>query len=300
MIPWSSIGDHEGRVMNAISEIATSRGESVVRFLHPVRIAMHLWQHRNLLTQLTRREVLFRYKGSYLGLGWAVIQPLIMLGVYTFVFSVIFEAKWGVSPQEGRLGFAMALFVGILTFNILGEVANAAPTLILANANYVKKVIFPLEILPAVKLLGTLIHSLLGMAVLIIGMILINHQLSWTVVLLPLAWLPMILFSLGWGYFLASLGVFVRDVGTTVGLLVTVLFFLSPIFYPLKAVPEKLRVFCQINPIAIFVEDARRVVLWGKFPDWPWFLGGLMLSTLVFVLGFMWFMKSKKAFADVM
>ena len=269
-------------------------------FFNPVAVIRHLIQYRDLIGQFTRREVIGRYKGSYLGLTWAFIQPLILLGVYTFVFSIIFEAKWGMSPEEGRLGFAMALFVGILTFNILGDVANAAPGLILGNANYVKKVIFPLEILPLVKLLGAVIHSLFGMAILIAGILLSGLHLKWTIMLLPVVWLPVMLFSLGWGYFLSSIGVFVRDVGATVGLFITALFFLSPIFYPLEAVPEDLRIFCQVNPIAIFVEDTRRVVLWGQCPDWPWFLAGLGISTMIFVLGFIWFMRSKKAFADVM
>jgi len=268
--------------------------------LNPVSIVIHLLQYRGLIKQLVRREVLVRYKGSHLGITWAFIQPLFKLAVYTFVFSVIFENKWGITADEGRLGFAMALFAGILTFNILEEVGNAAPSLILNHANYVKKVIFPLEILPVVKLTGTLIHSLFGMVILIAGLIIANHELNWTIILLPLAWLPMTLFSLGLGYFLASIGVFIRDVGATVGILMTMLFFLSPIFYPLKAVPEDLRIFCQLNPIAIFVEDARRVVLWGQCPNWPWFFAGLAFSTLIFVLGFVWFMRSKKAFADVM
>ncbi|MDY6971268.1 MAG: ABC transporter permease [Thermodesulfobacteriota bacterium] len=269
-------------------------------FLNPVSIVFHLLQYRDLIKQLARREVLYRYKGSYFGITWAFIQPLFKLAVYTFVFSVIFENKWGISPQEGRLGFAMALFVGILTFNILEEVGNAAPTLILNHANYVKKVIFPLEILLVVKQIGTLIHSLFGMVILIAGLIMVNHQLNWTIIMLPLVWFPMVMLSLGLGYFLSSIGVFVRDVGATVGIFITMLFFLSPIFYPLKAVPEDLRIFCQLNPIAIFVEDARRVVLWGQYPHWPWFFAGLVFSTLVFVFGFIWFMRSKNAFADVM
>ena len=276
------------------------KDERMFVFINPVAVIRHLIQYRDLIGQFTRREVIGRYKGSYLGLTLAFIQPLILLGVYTFVFSIIFEAKWGMSPDEGKLGFAMALFVGILTFNILGDVANVAPGLILGNANYVKKVIFPLEILPLVKLLGAVIHSLFGMAILIAGILLSGLHLKWTIMLLPVVWLPVMLFSLGWGYFLASIGVFVRDVGATVGLFITALFFLSPIFYPLKAVPEDLRIFCQVNPIAIFVEDTRRVVLWGQCPDWSWFFAGLALSIVIFVLGFIWFMRSKKAFADVM
>lgn len=276
------------------------RNNGTGSFINPVRIVIHLSHHRELIGQFTRREVIGRYKGSYLGLVWAFIQPLILLCVYTFVFSIIFEAKWGMSPQQGRLSFAMALFAGILTFNILGDVANAAPGLILGHANYVKKVIFPLEILPLVKLFGAVIHSFFGVIILLAGIVFSDLTLHWTIILLPVAWLPVMLFSLGWGYFLSALAVFVRDVGQTVGLVVTMLFFLSPIFYPLEAVPESLRIYCQLNPIAVFVEDARRVVLWGSLPNWPWYFAGLIISLVIFVFGFIWFMRSKRAFADVM
>lgn len=276
------------------------QNELTSSLFNPLNVIRHFLQYRDLIGQFTWREVVGRYKGSSLGLAWAFIQPLAMLAVYTFVFSIIFEAKWGMSPQEGKLGFAMALFVGILTFNILGDVVSASPGLILGNANYVKKVIFPLEILPLVKLFGAVIHSFFGMVILVAGIFLSGLELNWTIILLPVVWLPVMLFSLGWGYFLSSIAVFVRDVGQSVGLFVTMLFFLSPIFYPLKAVPESLRIYCQLNPIAIFVEDARRVVLWGTLPDWPWFFAGLAISFAIFYMGFFWFMRSKKAFADVM
>ncbi len=272
----------------------------MLSFLNPLTVVRHLFQYRGLIKQLTQREVVGRYKGSFLGLAWAFIQPLIMLGVYTFVFSIIFETKWGMSPQGGRLSFALALFVGILTFSIVGDVANAAPGLIIGHANYVKKVIFPLEILPLVTLLSTVIHALFGMAILFIGIFISDLDFKWTVFLLPVAWFPAMLFSLGWAYFLSALAVFVRDVGQSVGVIVTMFFFLSPIFYPLEAIPPSLRIYCQLNPIAVFVEDARRVILWGKCPDWPWYFGGLAVSLLIFLLGFFWFMRSKNAFADVM
>jgi lipopolysaccharide transport system permease protein len=270
-----------------------------MQFFNPINIVRHLWQHRNLIRQLTRREVLYRYKGSYLGLFWAFLQPLLMLAVYTFVFSVVFENKWGISTQNGRLTFAMALFCGILTFNILGDVAGAAPGLIISNSNFVKKVIFPLEILPVVKLLGTLIHACFGLVILFVGMLIAQQPVSWTVLLLPLTWLPVTILSMGCGFFLASLGVFIRDIGTTVGVVVSVFFFMSPIFYPMEAVPEEFRFFARINPIAIYVEDARRVLLWGQCPDWPWFFPGLLFAIIVFIFGFIFFMRSKKAFADV-
>jgi len=275
------------------------QGESIRGFFNPVRIGTHLWKYRDLIRQLTWREVVGRYKGSFIGMGWSFIQPLVMLCVYTFVFSVIFRARWGVAADEGKAAFALTLFMGLITFNVFSEVANSAPTLVLGNVNYVKKVVFPLEILPLVRLLSALINALFSLGVLLLGILVVNHSIHWTALLLPLIWLPMIIFTLGCGYFLASLGVFVRDMGTAIGVLTTMLFFLTPIFYPISAVPEQLRIVFRINPLAIFVEDARRVVLWGLFPDWPWFFLGLVLSVAVLIFGFLWFIKSKKAFADV-
>jgi lipopolysaccharide transport system permease protein len=275
------------------------RGESVTGFFNPVRIVAHLWKYRDLIRQLTWREVVGRYKGSFIGLGWSFIQPLIMLCVYTFVFSVIFKSRWGVASDEGKVVFALALFTGMITFSLFSEVVNSAPSLVLGNANYVKKVVFPLEIIPLVRLLSALTNAVFSLGVLFVGILIFNHFIHWTALLLPLIWLPMMMFTLGFGYLLASLGVFVRDMGTIIGVLTTILFFLTPIFYPVRAVPEQFRIYCRINPIAIFVEDARRVVLWGLFPDWPWFFFGMALSVAVLIFGFVWFMKSKKAFADV-
>lgn len=280
-------------------KIITPGGERVRGFFNPVRIAAHLWNYRDLIRQLTWREVVGRYKGSFIGLGWSFIQPLVMLCVYTFVFSVIFKARWGAEAGEGKAAFALALFIGLITFSVFSEVVNSAPSLVLGNANYVKKVVFPLEILPLVRLLSTLINAVFSLGVLLAGILIINHFIHRTALLLPVVWLPMMMFTLGCGYFLASLGVFIRDIGTVIGVLTTMLFFLTPIFYPINAVPERFRIFCRINPIAIFVEDARRVVLWGQSPDWPWFFFGLILSVAALIFGFVWFMKSKKAFADV-
>lgn len=280
-------------------KIISPVGESVRGFLNPVRIVAHLWKYRDLIRQLTWREVVGRYKGSFIGMGWSFIQPLIMLCVYTFVFSVIFKARWGVESGEGKAAFALALFMGLITFSIFSEVANSAPSLVLGNANYVKKVVFPLEVLPLVRLFSALINAVFSLGVLFVGILIFNHFIHQTALLIPLIWLPMMMFTLGCGYFLASLGVFVRDMGAVIGVLTTMLFFLTPIFYPISAVPEQFRIFCRINPIAIFVEDARRVVLWGLFPDWPRFFFGMALSVAVLIFGFLWFMKSKKAFADV-
>jgi len=283
---------------NKIMKIS-SKGDHILKFLNPVQIILHLWQYRDLIRQLTWRDVMGRYKGSFVGLGWSFIHPLLMLCVYTFVFSVIFKARWGVNPDETRASFALALFMGLITFGIFSEVINSAPGLVLANANYVKKVVFPLEILVTVKLLSALINALFSLIILLTGTAFVQGIIHWTVIILPLVWLPIIMFTLGCGYFLASLGVFIRDISATIGILTTMLFFLTPIFYPINAVPEQFRFILRLNPISIFVEDSRKAVLWGLFPDWNWFIGGLIFSLLIWILGFIWFMKSKRAFADV-
>lgn len=277
-----------------------SGGEGAGCF-NPIWLVLRLWGQRELIRQLAWREVVGRYKGSFVGLGWSFIQPLLMLGVYTFVFSVIFNARWGTEAGAGesRAVFALALYMGLITFNIFAEVANGAPSLILANPNYVKKVVFPLEILPVVRLLSVLTNALFSLLVLIIGLLLVYQAIPWTALLLPVAWLPLLLFTLGCGYLLAALGVFVRDVEATIGILTTMLLFLSPIFYPISLVPERFRVFSQVNPLAIFVEASRRVMLWGQVPDWSTYSAVLALSLLWFVLGAGCFMKLKKAFADV-
>ncbi len=283
-----------------MKEAENNSETGVFFFLSPVKIMFHLWNHRNLIRQFTWREVVSRYKGSYMGMGWSVVQPLLMLFIYTFVFSVIFKARWGADPNESRLAFGLALFIGLITFGIFSEVANTSPFIVLSHSNLVKKIVFPLEILPLVRLLSTLVNAIFSLAVLFIGVLAVYHHIHLTIILLPLVWIPMCLFSLGCGYFLSSLGVFIRDIGATINVITTMFLFLTPIFYPLDAVPERFRVFCLLNPIAIYVEDARRVVLWGITPNWSLFFAGLIFSIIVFLAGFAWFMKTKKAFADVL
>ncbi len=278
----------------------TAAGESVFRYLNPVLPICLLVRHRRLIWQLTRRDLLLRYKGSFIGLGWSFVQPLMMLAVYTFVFSVVFKAKWGIGNDQPQSQFALTLFISIITYNIFAELANMAPQMILNNATYVKKVVFPLEILPVVGLLTVLINVLFSMTIWLLGMHLAAGGVPLTAMLLPLVWLPLILFSLGCAYFLSSIGVFIRDVGATMGILTTVFLFMSPIFYPLSSIPARFQVFCRFNPFAVFVEDARKVAIWGQVPDWPLFGMFTGLSLLMFLLGFAWFMKSRRAFADVM
>lgn len=263
-------------------------------------LARSLWQHRNLIMQMTRREVVGRYRGSIMGLAWSFFNPILMLAVYTFVFSVVFKARWGTGDEESKTGFAIVLFVGMIVYGLFAEITNRAPGLILANINYVKKVVFPIEILPVVGLGAALFHTLISLGVLLAAILLVNGSLAWTAVFFPLVILPLLVATLGIAWFLASLGVFVRDVGQTVGIFTTVLMFVSPVFYPVTALPEKFQIWLMLNPLTFVIEQSRAVMIFGKQPDWLelWIYAGASLA--VAWAGFWWFQKTRKGFADVL
>ena len=247
---------------------------------------------------MMRREVVGRYKGSVMGLAWSFFNPVFMLIVYTFVFSVIFKSRWGV--DESRTLFAVVLFVGLIVLNLFSEVVNRAPSLILSNVNYVKKVVFPLEILPVVAIGAALFHALISLGVLLLAFMLFNGFVHWTVIFVPLILLPLIILTLGVSWLLAAIGVFLRDIGQTIAILTTVLMFLSPVFYPVTAVPEGFRPFIMANPLTFIIEQAREVLIWGRLPDWF----GLGLYTIIVSiiawLGYALFQKMRKGFADVL
>ena len=258
------------------------------------------WHRRALIRQMIRREVVGRYRGSLLGLLWSFITPVLMLAVYTFVFSVVFRAKWGEQGSGDRLEFALVLFAGLIVFSLFSECLTRAPTLITSNVNYVKKVIFPLDILPWVSLGSALFHALVSFAVLLIALPFGGFGWQATMLWLPLLLLPFMLLILGLSWFFASLGVFVRDVAALVTMAMTVLMFLSPIFYPASALPEQLRSWLFLNPVTFIIEQARDVVVWGRPPDFAG-LGLYAAGALIVAwLGYFWFQKTRKGFADVL
>ena len=265
-----------------------------------VALTNSLWRNRQLIAQMTRREVAGRYKGSALGLAWSFFNPVFMLAVYTFVFSVVFKARWGLDGDESKTQFAVVLFVGLIVSGLFSEVMNRAPGLILANVNYVKKVIFPLDVLPVVSMGAALFHSAISLGVLLVAFFLFNGYLHWTAILMPLILLPFAVLTLGLAWMLASLGVFLRDVGQTVGIVTTVMTFLAPVFYPVSAVPEKFRTWLMANPMTFIVGQAREVLIWGHLPDWLGLGIYAMVATAVAWLGYAWFQKTRKGFADVL
>jgi lipopolysaccharide transport system permease protein len=262
-------------------------------------MARNLYRHGNLVRQFAWRDVTARYKGSYLGILWSFINPLLMLAVYAFVFSFVFKSRWGVATGGSRLDFALTLFCGLTVFNIFSEPVSRAPSLIIANPSYVKKVVFPLETLPLSALLSSLVNAAISIVILLIASLAIRHTLSPTIPIFVIVLLPLCALTLGLAWFLASLGVFLRDLATPVTVTVQVLFFMSGIFFPLSAIPDRYRVFMRINPLTSILEDARRTLLWGRMPDWHWWLLTTIPALVIMQLGYMAFMRSRKAFGDV-
>ena len=265
-----------------------------------VALIESLWRNRHLIVQMTRREVVGRYKGSVLGLAWSFLTPILMLAVYTFVFSVVFKARWGTDGDESKTQFALVLFVGMIVHGLFAEVLNRAPGLILSNINYVKKVVFPLDVLPVIAMGAALFHASISLAVLLIAFALFNGYLHWTAIFIPVVLLPLVILTLGVAWIFASLGVFLRDVGQTVGIITTMMLFLAPIFYPVTALPEDVRPLIMANPLTFIIEEARGVVILGRMPEWTGLGIYTLAATAVAWAGFAWFQKTRKGFADVL
>lgn len=266
----------------------------------PAAMFRSFWRNRDLIWQMTRREIAARYRGSIIGLVWSFINPLLMLAVYTFVFSVVFKARWGISSNESRTDFALILFAGMIVFGLFAEMINRAPTQIISNASYVKKVVFPLEILSLVSLGSVLFHSMVSLIVLLLAQLIINRGIPWTAVLFPLVLLPLIFASLGVTWFLAALGVYIRDIGQITAVLTTVLMFLSAVFYPVSVLPENYQAWLRLNPLVLIIAESREVLIFGNLPNWLWLGVSLLIGFTIAFAGFWWFQKTRKGFADVL
>ncbi|UHQ22694.1 ABC transporter permease [Lysobacter sp. 5GHs7-4] len=259
------------------------------------------WRERRLIAQLIRRDVLGRYRGSIMGVAWSFLYPVLMLAVYTFVFSVVFEAKWpGSLAGQGKARFALLLFIGVIAHGLIAEALIKAPSLIVGNTNYVKKVVFPLETL-AWSLMGSAVfHALASLTILMVAKLLLEGSIPLTALWLPVILLPLVLFALGISWLLASLGVFIRDIGQMTGVVSTVLMFLAPVFYPIASLPEKYRAWVYANPITVAIEESRAALFTEIAPD-PAMLIRYYAFALVFMaFGYWWFQKSRRGFADVL
>jgi lipopolysaccharide transport system permease protein len=259
-----------------------------------------LWQHRRLLGELIRRELAERYRGSLLGVFWAFLSPLAFLLVFTFVFTTVFQARFGMEPGGGRLQFALFLMAGLIMYNFFSECTIRAPRVIVENANYVKKVVFPLELLPAVTVGAALINLVVGLGILLAGSLVAYQRVPATALLMPLLLAPLALFVLGLAWFLSSLGVFLRDVGQMIAPLVQMMLFLSPVFYPADSLPESAQAVMALNPLAFFIESGRSLWLEGQTPAPTSWLTYLLVSLATMWAGGYWFKRTRHGFADVL
>jgi lipopolysaccharide transport system permease protein len=248
---------------------------------------------------MTRREIKKKYQGTLLGLAWSLINPLLMLSVYTFVFGVVFKSRWGTTGDESRIDFAINLFAGLIVFGIFSESLNQSPGLIISNANYVKRVIFPLEILSIVSVASILFNAAMSVFVLLLMQLIFKGSLPFTIIFFPLVVLPIILLGLGASWFFSALGVYLRDIGQVLGFLTTILLFTSAIFFPISALPEQYQSILKLNPLVLIIEQSRSVLVYGNAPDWVASFILLMIGGLAAWIGYWWFQKTRKGFADV-
>lgn len=266
----------------------------------PKALLASLKTNRDLILALTRREIEGRYRGSTFGLAWSFFNPLLMLAIYTFFFSFVLKAKWGGSEISSPANFAIILFAGLIVHGMFSECIMRAPTLISGNVNFVKKVVFPLDIFPWVALLSALFHMLVSLFVLLVMMIVFGETIHWKIILLPAVFVPFLLMTIGVTWFLAAIGVFVKDVGQMMSFASSILLFLSPIFYPLASLPESLQTVAFLNPLTLIVEQTRQVGLFGYWPDFSGLAVYTVISLLVAYTGFWFFQRLRKDFADVL
>lgn len=256
-------------------------------------------RHRTLTMELTKRDVLGRYRGASFGLLWSLISPFLLLCVYTFAFGTVMGSRW---PQigNGQTHFSIILFAGLIVHGLFSECLNRAPGLVLANPNFVTRIIFPLDILPWPMLLSALFHAFMNVLVFIALRLLIDGQFDWTIMLLPIVLLPMVVLMLGLAWFLASLGVYVRDISQITGVASMALLFLSSAMMPVESVPESYRWVFELNPLTPIIDQARNVMLWGQMPDWRLLGGYLAVAIAVLYAGRTWFVATRAGFADVL
>ena len=270
------------------------------QLLLPWQIARQLRRRGDLIVQLTKRDVLGRYRGSFLGIFWSLLRPLFMLAVYTVVFGYIFQSKLGNRPDESKMDFTLALFCGLVLFDFFAESLSRAPTLVLSNPNYATKVVFPLEILSVSAVGAALTHLLISLAVLLVGVQVAHGAIPVTALYLPLILLPLILLCLGISWLLSSLGGFVRDISAAVPVVMVIVMYASAIFYSITKVPPKLLPVVLYNPLAVIIDEARNAVLWGVSPVWERYAYVLIAGFIAMILGYAFFMRTKAAFAYVL
>lgn len=258
-----------------------------------------LKQHLFLLWHLTLREAFGRYRGSLFGVGWVVITPIIMLLIYTFVFSVVFQVRWG-GTESSRIEFALNLYAGLLLHGLLADTLTRSPALFRNHVNFVKKVVFPLWILPLVNLCSSLIHALIGFAILLLANFVVNDSVQPTLVMLPLVLLPFLTLLAGVGWLLSAVGIYLRDISQVMPLVSVAALFLAPVFYPISMLPEPYQGLLYLNPLTTIVEQTRQVLLQGAMADAQVLIIFGCAALAFGVFGWWVFRRLQRGFADAL
>ena len=258
------------------------------------------WRNRNLIRTLVRRDILSRYAGSAGGAFWAVLNPLLLMLTYFFIFGVILHARADGDPSA--TGFAFYFLAGMLPWLAVSDALARAPNVLVDHRNFIRKLVFPVETLPVILVVSGLVTEFFGTALFVAAFALLRGHLSPALILLPLLAIPQILLTAGLCWFLAALGVFVRDLAQINGYLMTIWFFITPICYPetgFKVLPPQVVALLKLNPVYVLVNAYRSVLLGATAPDW-WSLAWLTAGSLVvFIAGHAWFYRLRRSFADL-
>lgn len=285
--------------MDPTLTVHSAHGAPLVRHLSPRSLWTLLARHRDLIAQFARREVLERHHGAALGVAWNIINPLLSLAVFTFVFGHVLGVAWPEDVNTTGVPFAVILFTGQTIYHIFAECTNRAPMLITSRRSFVRKVVFPLEVLSVAQVASTLVHLAVGVGLIVLATLALAGTVSTTIWLFPLVLVPLYALCLGVSWFLSALGVFLHDVRQITGVATMLLMFCSGVFYPIDRVPEHLRFLIEFNPLYILIHASRQTLLWSQVPSLP-ALAALTAFALVFAqLGYAFFAKSKRGMADV-
>lgn len=255
-----------------------------------------LYTSRRLLWSLVIRDIQSRYRGTILGFLWAIIFPLMMLAVYAFVFGGVFNARWGTGGMED---FVLMLYCGLIVHSVFSETLSRSPSTIVSNPSYVKKVVFPLELLPVSHLASALFNAVISLGLLTVFLLFQRQSIPLTALYVPLVLAPLLMLTVGLSWLLASIGVFFRDVGQLVGVIMSMLLFLSPVFYPASSAPVLAQKLIYLSPLTYPIEELRAVMILGNQPDWGNWLAYVAVSSIVAIGGLWIFQVSRPAFADV-
>jgi lipopolysaccharide transport system permease protein len=257
-----------------------------------------VWARRDVFWELTKRDIAGRYSGSFLGLLWSFLNPLLMLAVYTLAFRQFLGMRW--PNMETGADFSLMIFTGMIVHTLMAECVARAPTSIVANVNLVKRVVFPVALLPCVTVVSSLFNAMLSMVVLLLFVLMSRHSLPLSLLYLPCLFAPYALLLCGVSWFMASLGVFVRDIAQLAGIITTMMMFLSPVFYPATSLHEPYRTWLLYNPLTLVIEQTRKVVLFGGAPNWHALGLYALAAVAVLLVGYGWFRRTQDGFADVL